>query len=276
VTQQVVILAILGLLGAYEHGRRDDVAHLGAHASVGELSGALASPDRGLRLAAIEASTSAGPDAWALLAPLAERARERDRRVAAAAARAAVRIATRIDRRQVLEWELPVDELNERLATWREIARDDHRWPDVRVLAMETATLLWTALGDDAREAPFDLSISLADPEPEVRRAAIELLPIPLPAPLRAAVAERVTADPEPTVAIVAAQALCTVLTVEKDPSPLLAALGDGGLARIRALVLERDVPPAAVVDAARCLAADPSPQSAAALRALRRGRTGP
>jgi hypothetical protein len=270
VTQHVVILAILGLLGAYQRGDRAAVAHHGAHSSVLALSQALAAPERGDRLAAIQAATSAGHDAWVLLAPLAERARERDRPVAAAAARAAVRIAERIDRRRALEWDIPVDDLLDRLVAWRELARDGGSWPDVRVHAMETAAHLYAALGDDASEAPFDLVSALADPEPEVRRAALELSPMPLPDELLATVVARVTADGDATVALVAAQTACTAIALDAEAAPILAALGDAGLARLRELVVEPAAPPAAVIDAARCLAADPNPLSKTVLRSLR------
>ena len=268
-TQHVVILAILGLLGAYQRGDRDAVAQYGAQTGVLELSQALAAPERGERLAAIQAATSAGQDAWVLLAPLANRARERDRPVAAAAARAAVRISEDIDRRRALEWHIPADALHDRLVAWRELARDEGGWPDVRVHAMETAARLHAALGDDATEAPFDLPSSLADPEPEVRRAALELLPMPLPNELHATVIARVTADGDPTVALVAAQTVCITIALDAKAAPILAALGDAGLARLRELVLEPGAPPSAVIDAARCLAADPNPLSDTVLRSL-------
>jgi hypothetical protein len=55
------------------------------------------------------------------------------------------------------------------------------------------------------------------------------------------------------------------------SPRPILDALGAAGFARLRALVIsDRRSAAAAVRDVGRCLAAEGSAESAAALRALR------
>ncbi len=251
-SQSFVILALLGLAAAFQRGDRDQLAHEARRAGH-RLSGALASDDRTLRLAAVAAAPEARSP-WVTLAPLAKLARSIDRREAASAAWTAARIAGDLDRRTVLDQDFPVDLLHERMAAWRAVARDRGRWPDVRVHALETAAAVHRALGSDAVEAPFDLATTALDPEPEVRRAAFELLPAPLPDELIPMVAGRVTGDGESAVALAAAQALCLGIALDADPAPLLAALGDAGLARITELTVVSGMSAAAVTDARRCL----------------------
>ena len=250
--QSFVIVALAGLAAAFQHGDRDQLAHEARRAGH-RLSGALASEDRTLRLAAVAAAPNAQVP-WVMLAPLAKLARSKDRREAASAAWTAARIANGLDRQTVLDQDYPVDLLHERMAAWREVARDRGRWPDVRVHALETAAALHRALGSDAMQAPFDLASTAADPEPEVRRAVFELLPAPLPDELIAMVARRVTDDGEPAVALAAAQALCLGIALDADPAPLVEALGDAGLARIAELAATSGMSAAAMADAQRCL----------------------
>jgi len=77
-----------------------------------------------------------------------------------------------------------------------------------------------------------------------------------------------VAGDADPGAALDAAAALCADLVAD-PPRPILDALGAQGLARLRTLV--GDGPRAAVRAAARCLSADGSPESAAALKTIRR-----
>jgi hypothetical protein len=254
VSQHVVIVAVLGLVAAFQRGDRDQLAHEARVAAASGLATSLSSKDRAEQLAAIAAAPHVDA-AWWLLTPLAQRAQSRDRRIASTAARSAALIAGELTRHQVIELEISVDLLHERLEAWREVARDRGRWADVRVHAMVTAAEIHGALGRDAEQAPFDLESAAADPEPEVRRAAFELLPAPLPDDLIATVAAHVL-DDDPVVALSAAQAVCAGIGLDANPKPLLAALGDAGLARIRALVAAPDAHTGAAVDARRCLAA--------------------
>jgi hypothetical protein len=147
-------------------------------------------------------------DGWALLVPLAEVAAGGDRSLAVPAARTAVGIAAALDRERVLDLDIPDDELATALTAWRDLGADGNRWADVRVLALEVGVHLHGALGADAlsEDVAFDAAARIADDDPEIRRAALELLgPGALPAD---AIATRVT-DDDPDVARAAAQALC-------------------------------------------------------------------
>jgi hypothetical protein len=258
------------LTAAFLRGDRDGLASAAQRAGNRGLAAALASSDPARSRAAIAAAASV-TDAWALLEPLATLAARRDRAQAAPAARAAAAIARALDPLTVADDDVPSDELAARLAAWRDVAELAGLWPDVRVHALETAAALYRALGERG-EAPFQLAAMLADPEPELRCAALELLPRPLPSELRAQVAERVTVDPDNDAALCAAQAVCAELELDASAAPALAALGEAGLARVRELLLDPDARAGAVADAARCLAADGSAPSVAALRALARG----
>lgn len=193
---------------------------------------------------------------------------------------------------------------------WGEIARDRSRWIEVRVLALDVTAALdasvhASAMGSVARGSPatgatapgsnapgsnvagaagskttasgrmstggigIDLAAALTDPDPAFRRAAVSVAPLPLPAALRAPLASTVLNDTDPLVALGAAQALCADLAGD-PPAPILAALGAPGLTRLRAIIATDDVSRGVLRDAARCLAADPDPASAAALRAIR------
>ena len=79
-----------------------------------------------------------------------------------------------------------------------------------------------------------------------------------MPAGARAALARAAAGDADPVVALAAAGALCGDAAAA-DPAPVLAALGAPGMARARALAgaPPRGGSPAALLDVARCLAAD-------------------
>jgi hypothetical protein len=82
-----------------------------------------------------------------------------------------------------------------------------------------------------------------------------------------------VAADPDPVVALAAAQAACEGLRFGDPARPVLAALGAKGLPRLRALVADRNLSGGARLAAARCLAVDGSSASKKALATLpRRG----
>ncbi len=244
---------------------RDAVAAIGAGSGAAPLAQVLAGGGRRARLAACRAAPSA-PDAWALIGPLAAVADRPDRALAVEAARAAGTIAAALDRDALLGAEAPDDEVRAALTAWRSIGADAHRWPDVRVRALEIGRDLAAALGPDATgdDAPYDAAARIADPDPEVRRAALELLP-PRDPPL--ALAAAALADPDPEVAVAAAQAMCTGLALGDDPAPALAAAGADGLARMRALVVDSALAAPARLDTARCLVADRAATSLAAAR---------
>jgi hypothetical protein len=269
---------------------------------------AAAPPAREVRLAAVLAAPAAG-DAWDLLAPLAAHAAGPDRLLAASAAASAAAIAVALQRdwpdAHEAQESAPAA-LIEAEQRWLDVARDPGRWVDVRVLALETAVATGRVLRADARpaapdrpaapgrppasapprsparppgDAPGDapgadpagfLVVFAADAEPALRRAAYELLDAPLADAERALAARAVAGDADADVALAAAQALCSGLGFGDDPAPVLAALDDEARARLRGLVGVAAHPPAARIDAGRCLAAIGDQPSRRALDALR------
>lgn len=253
--------AVAAMRAALEHGDLDEAARRGAIAGPSVVERALADPDRTTRLAAITAAPLV-EDRAELLAALARVAGGPDRRTAIPAAGAARTIA-----RELARQGRPDDLAQDDLATWRGawagLAMRSDRWIELRLLALDTAAAL------DPAGVGVDLGAALHDPDPAFRRAAATIVPLPAPAASYPALAGAVVADTDPEVALGAAQSLC--MSIDEVPRPVLDTLGAAGLARIRALVTsEHPADRAAVRDAARCLAADGSPESAAALRRVR------
>jgi hypothetical protein len=290
--RRLFVLAVLGglvagprpavaapsLRAAAERGDVDEVARQGVLAGPAVVERLLASPDRIDVLAAIVAAPEV-TDAASLLLPLATVAGGRDRRTAVPAARAARAIARALARRAAPD---PSDDVaDDDHAAWQEawhaLARRDDRWIEVRLAALEVTVAL-----AEARHLEPGLDADLADPDPALRRAAVELIAAPTPPALRPTLARLVRDDPEARVGLAAAAVLCGDLVA--DPAPaILDALGAPGLARIRALLADGDLRAigaigaiGAIRDAARCLAADPAAASQQALAALRKRATGP
>jgi hypothetical protein len=284
------------LARAVQAGHRSELARLGARAGArglrpilmpraaeaGRGSGAVAA-ERAERLAAVLAAPAAD-DAWDLLSPLAVHAAGPDRLLATSAAGSAAAIAVRLDR----DW-YAVHEARDIAPTilaaaqqsWLDLAADPGRWVDVRVLASEIGVSLGRVLQrfpDEAQTGtprgparpPEQVLAELAiDAEPALRRAAFELMDTPL-SPAQAALAGKAVGDPEPEVALAAAQALCSGLGFGAAPAPVLAALDEPGRARLRELIAVPEHAPAARIDAARCLAAAGDAPGRRALEALR------
>lgn len=276
----VAIMAVAGgalaqadLAGSYQRGDLAALRHAGAGGRE-DLGRALTSPDRATVLGALIAAEAA-PTPWELLTPLAAVAGGWDRSTAAPAARTASRIARLLDGDAAILHDAPDERLAAAGEAWQALAARADRWSDVRVHALEVTTRIARARAATAEVAPDDsaalLAVARGDDDAQVRRAAIELLPVPVAVVDRAALVERLSADAEPTVRVVAAQALCAA--IPEDAAAVLAVLGDAGLERLRAVLA---APPAgvdgALLDAARCLAADPDPRSLRALVALRHG----
>lgn len=264
---QVIVVAAAGtaaMRAAFERGDLDEAARQGARAGPAVVERALGSPDRLTRLAAITAAPVV-EDRAELLAALARVAGGADHRTAIPAAQAARAIARAIARR-----DRPDDVADGDLAAWRAawgaLALRGDRWIELRLAALDTAAAL------DPAGTGVDLAAALGDPDPAFRRAAATVVPLPAPAAAYAALAGAVIHDTDAAAALGAAQSLCLSLDGGARPGPILGALGPAGLARIRALVtgaLPDAVPPPALRDAGRCLAADGSPESRAALRAM-------
>lgn len=230
---------IAAMRAAIDRGDLEEAARQGALAGPVAIEQALEAPDRAARLAAIAAAPSATalPAGRAELLPALARAASRpDRRTAIPAARAARAIARALRghaRPAGAAAELPDDLAPDDVAGWREawaeLAARADLWIELRVLALDTAA----ALDPGGTGAP--LAAALADPDPAYRRAAIALVPMPVPPAMRGALAAAVAGDPDPGAALDAAAALCADLVAD-PPGPILAALAAPGLARIRAL----------------------------------------
>jgi hypothetical protein len=273
--------SIATMKAALEKGDVDEASRQGVLAVV---ETALASKDRVLVLAGITAAPHV-EDRAELLGPLAKIAQGPDRRTAIPAAHAAMQIA-----REMARQEPPDDIADADIVAWRddfaEIALDRDRWIEVRVLAIDVAAYVERSRRVPAGTAapglsrtPLDptkadgvgvpLAKALADPDPAVRRAVLAHVPSPVPPELREVLATAIEKDIDPLVALAAAAPLCADLAFD-PPAPILAALGDAGIERIATIVTTDGASRGALKEAARCLAADKSPSSTAALRKLR------
>jgi hypothetical protein len=251
----VVLASLATMTAALERGDVDEAARQGMLGGPRLVERALASDARQTVLAGIAAAPVVA-DRAEMLPALAAVAARGDRRVAVPAARAARMIA-----RALVQRDLPDDLATADLDTWRvawlALAADSDRFVEVRVAALDVAAAL-------ARSGVgFDLAAMLGDRDPAVRSSAAELVPNLVPAEARAPLAAAVNGDRDERVALAAAQALCA------DPVPALAALGASGVARLRTIATAAAAPLAAARDAARCLAADSAPESAAAAAAI-------
>ena len=255
---------IASMTAAMERGDVEEAARQGALAGPAIVERALQSPNRATVLAGIAAAPST-EDRAELLAPLAALAAGADRRTAIPAAHAARAIAADLARHELPD-DLAPDDLAGWADRWRALALRRDRWIEVRGDALAIAASL--ARVGDASALGFDAA-ALADPDPALRAAAVALVPSPVPAEARAPLAALVTSDAVKRNALAAAQASCAELAAD-PPAAALAALGAAGIAAIRVLVVDPTASLPAVRDAARCLAADSSPESAAVLAKIK------
>lgn len=258
-------IGIAAMRAAFLSGDVDEAARKGALSGPAAVEQALRTTDRPTQLAAI-AAASIVEDRAELLDALAGVAAGADRRVALPAARAARAIA-----RELASSSPPDDIAPDDIATWRrlwgQLAMRNDRWIELRMISLDIAAAL------DPGGIAIDLGAALQDPDPAFRSAVVAIVPLPVPRALVAPLAGAVIHDPEGEVALGAAQTLCLSLD-DAAPRLILDALGPEGLARIRSLARASRRPHATeVTDAARCLAADGSPDSASALRSLGGGR---
>jgi len=261
-----VAMAAAGLASmraAVERGDLDEAARQGAMAGPSVVERALASRDRSTQIAGIAAARWV-EDRAEMLAPLARIAAGGDRGTALPAAEAARAIARELAARDRSD-DLAPGDLSAWQTAWADLALRGDRWIELRVAALDAAAAL------DPAGIGVDLAAALHDADPEFRRAAVVAVRLPAAPRAHAALAGAIVHDVDPLTALGAAQSLC--LSLEASPKkPILDALGPAGMARLRALVTAPPTGAAApaIRDAARCLAADPSPENAAALRALR------
>lgn len=224
---------------AFDRGDLDEATRQGSLAGPATIATALTATARSTQLAAIASAPTAAPQFAAradLLDLLAATAAGPDRRTALPAASAARAIARSYA--GALPDDLSAEDLELWRLTWAELANHRDRWIELRILALDTAAAL------DPAGLGIDTTAALADPDPAFRRAALAVIPAPVPAALRPVVA-RAVLDPDPDVALAAADALCGDLASD-PPAAILAALPPTALARIRALAPATSKSPAA------------------------------
>jgi hypothetical protein len=235
---------------AIDRGDLDEASRQGMLAGPVIVEQALGSKDRSAQLAGIVAApTVAGREE--LLVPLAKVAGGPDRRTALPAARAALAIARELSARI----DLPDDLAPDDIATWRQLyvdlARDRDRWIELRVIALDVGVALDRSAGG-GHALGADLAAAFGDSDPAFRRAAIAVVPAPVPSALRAPLATAVIKDTDADVALAAAAVLCADLATD-PPQPILDVLGGPGIERIRSLAASPGSA-AAIRDAKRCL----------------------
>ena len=255
------------LVEALSRGSQVELEEIGANLTGDDLSRLLASGDRRVVLASLVATRTAA-DGWQMLSALAGHARQPDRPIAELAAEIALALTRALARDALPGQDSATHDLSAHRAAWRAVLEQASLAIDIRVRAVEILTTLAHASGDP--EPPFPLAVALADEDPELRRAALELWPPGHVAKLRAHAVRLLTEDAEPAVALAAAQALCSP-GPDADMPAVLTAIGDPGLRRIAELTGDVTLPPAALLDACRCLVADGSEPNLQATRTLAR-----
>jgi hypothetical protein len=236
---------LASMRAAIDRGDIDEAGRQGMLAGPSIIAKALAAPDRPARLAGIAAAPTA-TDREELLVPLAKLAAKPDRRTAIPAAIAARQIARELARRTDPPDDIAVEDVASWRDRWAELARSTDRWIELRVIALDTAAAL------DRTGIGVDLATALADPDPAFRRAAIAVVPMPVPQAMRAPLAQTVVKDTDAGVALAAAATLCADLASDPRP-PILDALGTAGIDRIKSLVAGPGAP-AQIKNAKRCL----------------------
>ena len=234
------------MTAAVDRGDLEEAARQGALAGPNVVEQALRSKARATVLAGIVAAPTT-EDRAELLPALARVAGAGDRRTAIPAARAARTIAEQLAKRDLAD-DLTPDDIQTWRATFEALAVTKGRAIEVRVASLETAAALEHVV--DPTQLGFDLAHVLGDADPVLRTAALELVPRPTAAALRATIVPAL-ADADSAVVLAAAQTLCA--DVADDPKGVKSALGADGAAKIKAIVKAH---PNAIEsrDAARCV----------------------
>jgi len=187
-----LIAGLASMKAAIDRHDVDEAARQGTLAGPAVVLEALRDHDRTAQLAGIAAAPRV-EDRAELLARLAAVAAGADRRTAIPAARAARQIARELGAQSPHD-DLAGEELGAWHDAWLALAARRDRWIELRVVALDVAA----ALGD----VPLS-----SDPDPAIRRAAIELQPTPTPR--RAELVAVVATDADDRVALAAAGVLC-------------------------------------------------------------------
>jgi len=236
------------LVRAVAGGDRSEIEQAARRMGVKRLLSALRGTRRDLLYAALEAAPLAEV-AWTLLPRLCELMVSPDRPLASGAARAAARLSRRYGRDALLREEAPPDEIAGIAVACAQAAKKRQLWADVRVNALDCATALASALGEDAPEAARDAPVLLLDDaDAQVRRAAVELLSPPGADDIRRRLAG-LARDPDASVAAAAVGALCS-----DDARVALRLLGVGGASRAAELARSPGLDPGTLANLRPCL----------------------
>ncbi len=231
-------------------------ASLGAHG----LFPLLSHPNRSIAMAAIAASGGA-EEYWTLLPALANAASHPDHSLAIAAAYQGRVLSSDLDSTLVEEREIPNFDLGVWQTQWLQVASDPHRWLDIRIASLETATALASLPGQPAVSwKPF-----LQDPVPTMRAAALQLLPhAPAFSDL---VKHQLQAETSSEVSLHAGIWLCGPVHSQRSDPPL----GDDAISTLLALVADSSLPATDRAQLLPCLLQSPSAANQTAISALMR-----
>ena len=234
---------IASMTAAVERGDLDEAARQGAMAGPAVVEQALRSNVRETRLAGIVAAPAC-EDRAELLVPLAKVAGSGDRRTAIPAARAARTIAEQLAKKELAD-DIAPDDVQAWRDTYEQLALARGRVIEVRIAALETAAAL--AHVGDPMALGFDLGKVMADPDPALRVAALELIPRPTAKAMYAVIVPAL-GDGNAAVAFAAADTLCA--DAGDDPAAVKTALGPTGAAQVKAIAKTHP----AAKDLARCV----------------------
>lgn len=255
------------LVDAVARGDRAEISRLAERLGPARLEALLASEDRTVARAALEATATLEGNVRLLGAvtrlvgtpagPLAERA-----------AQVLGAMLGPEDPRKLDDYETPPDEVNRACATLAAAAMAHLDSVPVRVAALEALAEAHMVCAES-----HGLAVLTDDVWPEVRRA---LLLSPRAAQIRPpAEMAALTRDPVPKVAGAAGALWCRQHVASLRKGPMAADLRRR-LAQLRTLVLIEDTPPEDAIDMLPCLALSPEPEDQRALEILRKRRASP
>ena len=237
---------------AFENGDDQQIA-IEARSLSAKAYAELLSSNRRTRIAAALA-LSTREDAVEFLDALALAAESPDRVVSVVAARAAHQVTAQLNHTLIAEREITRSELGGALSKWHALARNPQRRIDVRVVALEISQRIANHLADKPGAAVVEL---IADDDPQMRTAAFELLPAPLPAPHQARVVAALNNETDDYATIAAASALCGGVDFGDDASAR-SKLTLQARANLAKLLGSKRMSASARLDASFCLVGSP------------------
>lgn len=249
---------LLGLRKAAERGDRAELGRWAARIGVARLAKALADPDRSLAMAALD-SVPYLPDRLLLLDPVLARCDSADAQLGERALRTIGTLLSDADSGLLDEWEVP-DELAQR--TCRVLAAAASRAD--RAIDLRLAALQSLADANALCAGRNDLFALLHDASPDIRRAAILVLP-PNGARTLSALREA-SKDADPGVVAATGVAFC-----RQQLAPRAKPIPPPSPARPwRELVLAPSTPGEDAAEMLACLADSTDPTDAKAMEELR------